>query len=728
MFHYVGTRTTGDGAGNFLITGPGFKGRVPAGMRRIRSSYERVWLVGRTLVYGPRDLPAVHRIQNGYRLIPLSDYVKRGLAWHPPRPRHVVTHHRVATEPTGLKFFDQLGTALAENPPPRRDARILKQLRQVGIGPGLDPPEHLTAPVIDGLKAAAAGGPDNVSSFRTRSPRGRCWPTTGGSCQPFENGQFGIDYLPGGGRPVRDAANRPQEALYIVGVPDSISGRLSGLQDYVLHFPAGQLPPARYFWSLTMYNQGFHLVSNPIGRYALGSHSPGTESQPRRIAGHLFPADRTGRACLQLAPCPTGPVRGHAAPVRSRTLGAHAPLRLPPDRADQLISDPGSDVAAGSSGPVVALRFENGVLWALDQTRLPWHEVELPLRSATDVAAAIRRLSIRGAPLIGVAAGYGLALELARAGAETLASASELLVSSRPTAVNLAHAVNRVAAAARGVVAGGDVPGTALAEARAIHAEEINASHAVGRLGADFLAGPDPGGGLGAQILAGTDPGSQHGAGSGTSGLRLLTHCNTGALAAPGRGTALAVIAELADRGRLALVLTAETRPLLQGARLTTYELRRLGIEHELIVDGAAAGLIAAGEVDAVVLGCDRVAANGDVANKVGTYAHALAAAAAGIPFVVAGPCSTIDPRCPSGAEIVVERRSEDEVRRFGAASGPSGFDVAPSGTRCRNPAFDVTPAALVTALVTERGVVRPAAGELGALAAAVRPVTSTEP
>ncbi len=347
---------------------------------------------------------------------------------------------------------------------------------------------------------------------------------------------------------------------------------------------------------------------------------------------------------------------------------------------------------------MVALRFENGVLWALDQTRLPWQQVELPLRSATDVAAAIRRLSIRGAPLIGVAAGYGLALELARGGAGTLQSASELLVSSRPTAVNLVHAVNRVAAAARRDGAGGDVSGAALAEARAIHAEEINASHALGRLGADFLAGTDPGGG--------------HGAGSRTSGLRLLTHCNTGALAAPGRGTALAVIAELADRGRLALVLTAETRPLLQGGRLTTYELRRLGIEHELIVDGAAAGLIATGEVDAVVLGCDRVAANGDVANKVGTYAHALAAAAAGIPFVVAGPCSTIDPRCPSGAEIVVEQRSEDEVRRLGAASGPDGFDVAPPGTRCRNPAFDVTPASLVTALVTERGVVRPAAGE----------------
>ncbi len=281
VFHYVGTRTTGDGSGNFLITGPAFKGRVPTGMRRIRSGYERVWLVGRTLVYGPSDLPAVHRIQNGYRLIPLSDYVKRGLAWHPPRPRHVVTHHRVATEPTGLKFFDQLGTALAENPPPSRDAGVLKQLRQVGIGPGLDPSrEHLTAPVSDGLKAAADHGPKNVLQLRSQIATKSVVANHGWFVPPFENGQFGTDY---GYRAVVAlygiAANRPQEALYIVGVL-SDQGPLSGLHDYVLHFPAGQLPPARYFWSLTMYDQGFHLVSNPIGRYALGSHTPGLVRNP----------------------------------------------------------------------------------------------------------------------------------------------------------------------------------------------------------------------------------------------------------------------------------------------------------------------------------------------------------------------------------------------------------------------------------------------------------------
>jgi methylthioribose-1-phosphate isomerase len=287
--------------------------------------------------------------------------------------------------------------------------------------------------------------------------------------------------------------------------------------------------------------------------------------------------------------------------------------------------------------------------------------------------------------LIGVAAAYGVALELAR-DADALDRACAALIAARPTAVNLAHAVDRVRAAVLGAGATGSSDGTgatgaevALAEARALHAEEEAASHAMARHGADLLAGR----------------------------RRILTHCNTGALAAPGRGTALAVIAELADRGELELVLAAESRPLLQGARLTVYELGRLGIEHALVVDGAAAGLIAAGEVDAVIVGCDRVAANGDVANKVGTYPHALAAAAAGIPFVVAGPCTTIDPACPSGAEIVVEQRSGEEVRTAGLwHDEPLALTVP--GTPCRNPAFDVTPAALVTALVTDRGVAAP--------------------
>ncbi|HEX4280848.1 MAG TPA: S-methyl-5-thioribose-1-phosphate isomerase [Solirubrobacteraceae bacterium] len=321
---------------------------------------------------------------------------------------------------------------------------------------------------------------------------------------------------------------------------------------------------------------------------------------------------------------------------------------------------------------VVALRFDGGALWAIDQTELPWRERELELRSAEDVAAAIRRLAIRGAPLIGVAGAYGVALELARdPSAEALDRARHILREARPTAVNLSAAVDRVHEAAS--AAGADRRAAALSEARAIEAEEETASAAIANHGADLLAGA----------------------------RRILTHCNTGALAAPGRGTALAVIAELAARGTLEHVLATESRPLLQGARLTAYELARLNISHELIVDSAAAGLIAGGAVDAVIVGCDRVAANGDVANKVGTYGLALAARAASIPFVVAGPTSTIDRGTPTGTDIRIEERDADEVRLL------AGQRVTLDETRCRNPAFDVTPAALVTALVTERGVTR---------------------
>ena len=319
---------------------------------------------------------------------------------------------------------------------------------------------------------------------------------------------------------------------------------------------------------------------------------------------------------------------------------------------------------------VVALRFEGGALWAIDQTELPWRERELQLRSAEDVAEAIRRLSIRGAPLIGVAAAYGVALELAREPTEqALERGCALLRGARPTAVNLSYAVDRVARAVR-AHAGTDPYAAALSEARAIEAEEQSASDAIASHGAELLAGAP----------------------------RILTHCNTGALAAPGRGTALAVIAELAERGRLEKVIATEARPLLQGARLTAWELAKLGIPYELIVDTAAAGLIAGGAVDAVIVGCDRVAANGDVANKVGTYGLALAANAAGIPFVVAGPTSTIDLATPTGAEIAIEERDADEVRSAG------GRQLTLKDTPCRNPAFDITPAALVTALVTERG------------------------
>ncbi|MBV8219484.1 MAG: S-methyl-5-thioribose-1-phosphate isomerase [Solirubrobacterales bacterium] len=338
----------------------------------------------------------------------------------------------------------------------------------------------------------------------------------------------------------------------------------------------------------------------------------------------------------------------------------------------------------GNRASVVAVRFDGSTLRAIDQTALPWRERELELRSAADVAAAIQRLSIRGAPLIGVAGAYGIVVELSRdPSPEALERARETLRDARPTAVNLRAAVDRVYTAAR--VAGPNRRAAAFSEARAIEAEEEAASDAIAAHGAELLAGA----------------------------RRILTHCNTGALAAPGRGTALAVIAELADRGALEHVLATESRPLLQGARLTAYELDRLKIPYELIVDSAAAGLIAAGEVDAVIVGCDRVAANGDVANKVGTYGLALAAHAADLPFVVAGPTSTIDPETPTGADITIEERDAEEVRSL------AGQPITADSTRCRNPAFDVTPAALVTALVTERGTIRsPRAESL----AAVRP------
>ena len=305
---------------------------------------------------------------------------------------------------------------------------------------------------------------------------------------------------------------------------------------------------------------------------------------------------------------------------------------------------------------------------------------------------AIRRLAVRGAPLIGVAAAYGVALDAERGDGSlpALREAAAKLRAARPTAVNLAYAVDRVMAACEGL-ARGELAAASLAEARRLHAEEEAASAAMSRAGADWLA---------------------------ARGVRrLLTHCNTGSLAVPGGGSALGVIAELGRRGGVELVLATETRPLLQGARLTVWELGRLGLPHQLIVDAAAAGLIARGEVDAVLVGCDRVAANGDVANKVGTYGHALAAAAAGIPFVVAGPVTTIDRACPDGDAIEIEERDPDEVRRVRETL------VTVAGTAVRNPAFDVTPAALVTALVTDRGVISPvSAAGVSALACAPVP------
>jgi S-methyl-5-thioribose-1-phosphate isomerase len=225
------------------------------------------------------------------------------------------------------------------------------------------------------------------------------------------------------------------------------------------------------------------------------------------------------------------------------------------------------------------------------------------------------------------------------------------------------------------------------AEALALLDQDVAANKAMGERGADLLA-----------ELCGPGPDA--------AGLRLHTHCNAGALACVDWGTALGVVRTLHERGGVARVYADETRPLLQGARLTAWELGRMGVDHRVVVDGAGASIIARGLVDAVVVGADRVAANGDVANKVGTYPLALAAARAGIPFVVAAPESTVDAATPDGAAIEIEDRGDDEVVAYG------GVPVAPDGARAMNPAFDVTPADLVTAVVTEARVVRPARGE----------------
>ena len=328
-------------------------------------------------------------------------------------------------------------------------------------------------------------------------------------------------------------------------------------------------------------------------------------------------------------------------------------------------------MAAAPRLHIPPLRWDGEALHVLDQTRLPAEEVVITLSGAADTADAIRRLAVRGAPLIGIAAAYGLAMEVARGG--SLERGAAVLASARPTARNLGWAVERV------VAAGAEA---ARETAEAIQREDEAASAALARHGADALEAALPSG-----------------------PLTVMTHCNSGALAASGRGTGLGVIAELADRRELR-VLACEARPLLQGARLTVWELARMGIEHALLVDAAAPGLLRTGAAHAVVTGFDRVAANGDVANKVGTYGLALAAHAAGLPFVAAGPSSSIDLRLATGDAIEIEERDAAEVRAAGGAL------LTIEGTACRNPAFDVTPAELVWALVTERGSASPVTTE----------------
>jgi methylthioribose-1-phosphate isomerase len=332
---------------------------------------------------------------------------------------------------------------------------------------------------------------------------------------------------------------------------------------------------------------------------------------------------------------------------------------------------------------------EGGAVVIIDQTALP-HEVRhLSITDVDELIDAIRRLAVRGAPALGAAGALGVVLARQQGRAkgwddEQVAEAVARVRSARPTAVNLAWGVDRVLAAIALHAAGDDAGAVALDTALSVLDDDVAANTAIGERGADLLAD-----------LCGPD-----------GGLRLHTHCNAGSLACVDVGTALGVVRAVHARGGLARVYADETRPLLQGARLTAWELERLGVDYRVVVDGAGPSLIARGLVDAVVVGADRVAANGDVANKIGTYPLALAAARAGVPFVVAAPESTVDPATPSGAAIEIEDRGDDEVLTWG------GVRVAPVGARAVNPAFDVTPADLVTAVVTERRVVRPASGE----------------
>jgi methylthioribose-1-phosphate isomerase len=305
----------------------------------------------------------------------------------------------------------------------------------------------------------------------------------------------------------------------------------------------------------------------------------------------------------------------------------------------------------------------------LDQRVLPAKVWFVDCKTVDDLVAAIQSLAVRGAPALGAAGAYGVALA-----ARTLRTrpqvraAARRLAQARPTAVNLATGVTHALAAYE---AGGAA--NALEAAEQLARDDITRNRALGAHGAPLLP----------------------------VGARVLTHCNTGALACVGYGTALGVIRAAAESGRGPHVWVDETRPLLQGARLTMFELERLGIDATLIADSAAASLMAAGEVDLVILGADRIAINGDVANKVGTYSLAVLARHHGLPFYVAAPTSTIDPGTPNGAAISIEERDPDEVRAFG------GTRVAPAGSPVRNPAFDVTPARLVTAIITEVGIAR---------------------
>lgn len=323
------------------------------------------------------------------------------------------------------------------------------------------------------------------------------------------------------------------------------------------------------------------------------------------------------------------------------------------------------------AGPAIAL---------LDQTRLPAEEAVVTCRDVPELVAAIRRLAVRGAPLLGVAGAYGVALAAHRD--DDVPGAAAAIEAARPTAVNLGWGARRALAAylaalraqAQGPDAKRAAAAAAMAEASSIEAADAAASRGM----------------------------AAHGLALIPEGARVLTHCNTGALVSAGEGTAFAVVLAAHRAGRLAQLWIDETRPLLQGGRLTAYEAGRAGIPHSVLIDSAAGSLLAAGAVDIVLIGADRIAADGSVANKVGSYSLAVLARHHQVPFVVVAPMSTVDLSSPDGASIEVEHRPPEEVTWI------AGVPVAPPGTPAFNPAFDVTPPGLITAIVTERGVAQP--------------------
>jgi len=330
---------------------------------------------------------------------------------------------------------------------------------------------------------------------------------------------------------------------------------------------------------------------------------------------------------------------------------------------------------------VKAIEWTNGRVHLLDQTRLPHQEVYLELEDHHQMAAAIREMRVRGAPLIGIAAAYGIALGAQHIETSNikdflaqLRPVTEALAATRPTAINLSWALKRMTLAAEAAADPQAAQEALVAEALRIHQENADADRRLGQHGAQLIP----------------------------AGSAVLTHCNTGSLATGGSGTALGVIRTAWEQGKLSRVYASETRPLLQGARLTAWELARDGIPATLIADGAAGFLMRRRDAIAcVIVGADRIAANGDVANKIGTYTLAVLAREHAVPFYVAAPTSTIDLSSASGDQIPIEERSPEEVTTF------AGVTVAPAGIEALNPAFDVTPHRYVSAIITERGVAR---------------------